>query len=436
MESYIKELENRVKELEQELEQVKKAYQDANRSKTMFLANMSHEIRTPMNSILGIYSILNQTTLSDEQREFLEIINIASHNLLIIINDILDLSKIETGQLKIESKPFSIHEEISQVIKLLSLKAKGKGIELHSKIQSTVPKCVIGDAVRLKQILINLTNNALKFTHEGYVHLSVETLNPTENNLDSISEFIPNHLLTKPFDETKLMVRFAVSDTGIGISEEEQQTIFHDFAQLENPLVQQFEGTGLGLSISKNLTALMNGKIGVISQKHKGSTFWFTLVFEQADESLLYPPAETTSVPSLTKRPLNILLVEDNLLNQKFAVTSLRREQHLVDIAENGKVALEKFKTKSYDLILMDIAMPIMNGLEAARMIRELEAEKKRSFSPEDQLTFQPVKIVAITAYVMVTDKEKCIQAGMNDYLVKPYRPNDLIRMIESLNIY
>ncbi len=441
----IKELETRIEELKlnipfAEYEKVKdelvKARQDAiiaNRTKTMFLANMSHEIRTPMNSIIGIYNVLAQTDLSDEQKEFLEIINISSNNLLSIINDILDLSKIETGQLKLESKPYFIHEEIQQVIKLLSLKAKGKGIELYTKIQSTVPACVIGDAGRLKQILINLTNNAIKFTNEGHVIVSVGTLDPFTTDQKSREEFFPDFLIKgeRPVEDLTIL-KFDVTDTGPGISKEEQINLFNEFAQLENSLIKKFEGTGLGLSISKNLTRLMNGKIGVISEIGKGSTFWLTLALEKGHDEVVLQQRLIESQKNRKFRPLSVLIVEDNLLNQKFAVTSLKRAGHKVEIAENGKIAVERFKKNHFDIILMDIAMPIMDGIEATQLIRKIEQDNLNS---DKKYPDKKIKIVAVTAHVMVTDREKCLAAGMDEYIAKPYRPQELLNIIDNLDI-
>ncbi|MBC8456495.1 MAG: response regulator, partial [Deltaproteobacteria bacterium] len=202
------------------------------------------------------------------------------------------------------------------------------------------------------------------------------------------------------------------------------------------PLVRRFEGSGPGLSISRNLTRLMKGKMGVVSQEGKGSVFWFTLLVEAGDEALLKKEQEEIAALPGKTRKLDVLLVEDNLLNQKFAMTTMTREGHRVDLAENGKIALDKFRNNHYDLILMDIAMPVMDGMEASRMIREIEQKKLKSMSKKEAEAFAPVKIVAITAHIMMTDKKQCLNVGMNDFLAKPYRPNDLLKIIEKLEIH
>ncbi len=433
LELRIRELEDLYKKALQEAEKANIKAFDAERTKTIFLANMSHEIRTPMNSIIGIYNILDQTNLNPEQRELLEVINISSHNLLAIINDILDFSKIKAGQLKLEHKPFLLHEGIHQVIKMLSLRAKGKGIELSYRIQSSVPECIIGDAIRLHQILVNLTNNALKFTLEGSVVVSVEILD--EGRLEDLrqTEYLPDQVLVMDkLPPEHVLLKFEVSDTGVGISEEEQARLFLEYSQIDTPLVKQFEGTGLGLSISKNLIDLMQGKIGVISKKDSGSTFWFTLLYKVGDIEAYRNKITQGQRKIIKSRPLDILLVEDNILNQKFAATTLNRAGHMVDIAENGKVAFEKFREKHYDLIIMDIAMPIMDGLESTRVIRKYEREQSEK---DPTYSKPPIKIIAVTAHVIMTDREKCILAGMNEYLAKPYRPKELTDVIDLLEI-
>jgi len=433
LELRIRELEDLYKKALQEAEKANIKAFDAERTKTIFLANMSHEIRTPMNSIIGIYNILDQTNLNPEQRELLEVINISSHNLLAIINDILDFSKIKAGQLKLEHKPFLLHEGIHQVIKMLSLRAKGKGIELSYRIQSSGPECIIGDAIRLHQILVNLTNNALKFTLEGSVVVSVEILD--EGRLEDLrqTEYLPDQVLVMDkLPPEHVLLKFEVSDTGVGISEEEQARLFLEYSQIDTPLVKQFEGTGLGLSISKNLIDLMQGKIGVISKKDSGSTFWFTLLYKVGDIEAYRNKITQGQRKIIKSRPLDILLVEDNILNQKFTATTLNRAGHMVDIAENGKVAFEKFREKHYDLIIMDIAMPIMDGLESTRVIRKYEQEQSEK---DPTYSKPPIKIIAVTAHVIMTDREKCILAGMNEYLAKPYRPKELTDVIDLLEI-
>jgi signal transduction histidine kinase/CheY-like chemotaxis protein len=419
----------RIAELEKALKKATSESEDANRKKTMFLANMSHEIRTPMNSILGMYNLMNQTDLSKEQKEFLEIIHIASQNLLTIINDILDLSKIETGELKLEKKPFSIAEEINHVVKLLSLKAKGRGLDLYSNMDVQIPQCVVGDSVRVKQILINLANNAIKYTSKGEVEIAAEVLATDKHQAQPNNTFFPDDLDPVQIQSNTVVIKFSVRDTGIGISTENQQRLFKAFTQLDDPLKQEFEGTGLGLSISKNLTHIMKGKMGVISQLNVGTSFWFSLAFPVCKTTQTKDNTELQASHK-TEKKLKILLVEDNLLNQKFATTTLKREGHQIDIAGNGKIATEMFEPGKYDVILMDIAMPVMDGLEASKRIRTEELAKLKTLNQDEAEKFKSVCIIGITAHVMVTDKEKCLKAGMNDFLAKPYRPNDLLGVI------
>lgn len=281
--------------------------------------------------------------------------------------------------------------------------------------------------------MINLTNNAIKFTNEGHVIVAIETLDPATSDNDFRKEFFPDVILKEGNQTSDLIIlKFEVTDTGIGISKEEQKDLFQEFAQLDNPLIQKFEGTGLGLSISKNLTRLMNGKIGVISEKGKGSTFWFTLALEKGDDEVVVQQRISDSHKPPKSRSLSILIVEDNLLNQKFAVTSLQRAGHKVEIAENGKIAVEKYRKIDFDLILMDIAMPIMDGIEATHVIRKIEEDNLRL----GKLPLKKkIKIVAVTAHVMVTDRDKCLAAGMDEYLAKPYRPLELTNIIDNLDI-
>ena len=381
------------------LELEKKKALEASKYKSIFLANMSHEIRTPLNGIIGMAEIIKETPLTDEQKKHLEVIEISGNNLLSIINDILDYSKIEANQLELEDIPFDIYSEVQNVVKLLRLKAQSKGLELSCSIHPDTPKYIKGDALRIKQILINFCNNALKFTNKGFVNINIKPLK-IENN--------------------SVLLRFNVQDTGIGISKENQARLFKEFSQVDASTTRKFGGTGLGLSISKKLAELMSGEVGLESTEGKGSTFWFSGSFEISEKDNTIKPSKN-NIESINHK-LKILLVEDNLINQKVAAHTIRKNGHDLRIANDGLEALEEFKNHKLDLILMDIQMPNMNGYETTVAIREIEKEKN----------LKPIKIIAMTANALKGEKEKCLKIGMNGYLSKPFKQEALIEILSE----
>lgn len=393
------------KELEKinvQLQIAKDKAEEATHTKSLFLASMSHEIRTPMNGIMGMADILKGTRLSEDQEEYVKIISISSNNLLTIINDILDFSKIESGQVDLESISFDLKKEVDEIIKLLYLKANEKGLELKLSIAQGVPEILKGDPVRLKQIIINLINNAIKFTETGWVKLQIEKIKEDEKTC-------------------KLLIQ--IIDSGVGISDEGKKRLFKAFSQSDATITRKYGGTGLGLVISKNLSKLMKGEIGVESEEGKGSKFWFTAEFEKS-EGIKKEIEESIRSEKENAGKLKILLAEDNLINQKVAIFNVEKLGHEIDVAGNGKIALDKYMENTYDVILMDIQMPIMSGVEATRLIRESERDRP------DQ---KPIKIIAMTANAINGDRDRYMAEGMDDYISKPFKAEDLERLLKEV---
>jgi signal transduction histidine kinase len=367
----------------------------ASRSKSIFLASMSHEIRTPLNGIIGMLSLLKDTHLSDEQIDYVETIDVSSDSLLNIINDILDYSKIEANQLQLENLPVDIRIITQDVIRILQLKAEEKGLALSFKIKNDVPFLYKADAIRLKQILINYCNNAIKFTDKGSIriHISLISLN------DKFAK-----------------LKFEVIDTGIGVSVAQQKKLFKEFSQVDNSISRKYGGTGLGLAISLRLANLMNGEVGLSSELGKGSCFWFSAELELLDSEILDGQFEEKEVVT----GLRILLVEDNKINQKVAIHTLKQNKHIISVANDGEEALKMYKRDTFDVILMDIQMPNMNGYESTVAIRKWEADNIR----------EKIRIIAMTANAMKGEKEKCISMGMDDYISKPFKKEELLRVL------
>jgi signal transduction histidine kinase/ActR/RegA family two-component response regulator len=389
---------------EQKIIRERKKREASEKAKQIFLVNISHEIRTPMNGVLGFAKLLEESLVNEDQRESLQMIIKSADQLMAILNDILDFSRLESGDINFVNQPFVLKDTVRSIYRLMEPAAALKELKFSYLIPEEMPVVLSGDAVRLGQILLNLTSNAIKFTEQGEIRISLRLVENLEENV---------------------IIEFRVKDTGIGIPADKHQKVFDFFEQVTNDTSRRYAGTGLGLSIVKRLVELQGGEVFLDSIVGTGSDFYFRLPFAKVTEQVSQNTQQLLTVlpdiPVETGKGVRILVVEDNPINQLLVLKLLEKRGYETTIAENGKIAIDEYKKGDFDIILMDLQMPELDGYEATRIIRTMEGHKGE------------IPIVAMTAHTIKGELEKCADIGMNDYISKPFDSTELYQKIEML---